>query len=378
MNNDVEEERPGDLILGEVFKDIRKFLQENSKTTVEDWQGDRGAFETAEETTTEASFEVESRMESISSGHSTDGVEAEMNAEDAVEEAECEAPAGETNRVERSIQPEKSLKGAVTFEEDLAILSSGDTDRSKEKFSNDGAAGRGNWNGSRDEREEYAENARDRKNGVDVPRRVCGGGSQHKFGAHLEIGEGNPNEKLEEYSADSGMKIEERPESRTSRCSVENIAASILRVSDEPEMGSSERSSEKIITLEAGASEGAVALAGNELTEGKKGKDCEISSLDDESHSERAVDSSAERLSPSREDTEICSQKEGDYLGEQFGILPEKGANCTEERSIMHSGKNATQSREEKKEKDLLGPPPAAGSLKNGRETDSTMSLLRP
>ncbi|XP_076686751.1 uncharacterized protein LOC143378709 [Andrena cerasifolii] len=374
MNNDVEEERRGDLILGEVFKDIREFLQENSKTTVEDWQGDRGAFGTVEETTTEASFEVESRMESISSGHSTDGVEAETNAEDAVEEA----PVGETNRVQRSIQPEKSLKGAVTFEEAPAILSSGDTDRSKEKFSNDGAAGGGIWDGSRDEREEYAENARDRKNGVDVPRRVRGASSQHKFRTHFEIGEGNPNENLEEYSADSKMKIEERPESRTSRCSVENFAASILRVSDEPEMGSSERSSEKIITSEAGAAEGAVALAGNELTEGKKGTDCEISSLDDESHSERAVDRSAERLSPSREDTEICSRKEGDYLGEQFGILPEKGANCTEERSIMHSGKNATQSREGKKEKGSLGLPPAADSLRNGNETDSTVSLLRP
>lgn len=179
--------------------------------------------------------------------------------------------------------------------------------------------------------------------------------------AHLQIEKGGSKENLE-YS-EFEMKIEEPSEVEESL--LENFPASVTQEGSNFRAKWSKQFGEKIITLEESPSESDVYSLQKKLI---KKENC-AASLENESQ-KMGFDGFEEG---STVNVEICS-KEDDYL-EQFGIIPEKEANCAEEKSIMQSEKNTTPPREEEKEKEL-GSSSDAELLRNSRN-EPTISLVR-
>ncbi|XP_026670228.1 uncharacterized protein LOC108626012 [Ceratina calcarata] len=163
--------------------------------------------------------------------------------------------------------------------------------------------------------------------------------------ASLEIATGG-----EPHLANSEKKFEEGPETTATRYLAEKFLISILEESL------------------------AFRTNSKELLSGR--------TIDQEKEDERSPPKFCERLTCPMTDNsnEICSAKEGDYpVDEQFGVDPEKEANRTEGESVMHSSKDATQSPAAESEGvEEVGPAPETSSLKNGRGTESTISLARP
>lgn len=218
-----------------------------------------------------------------------------------------------------------------------------DAYRTRSKLIN-GEVSPGIWSETNGEHEEYSNNRADCKNQVIN----CDGGvdcARHKFETHLEIGRSDLNENfLGGRSAGGGARIEEYSATESTRSPARNALTSLLEKIDNCDAESNESSDEKIITSKS--SSPGERLFENEFTEEAREENYEATSFCDEhQRTNMAVDSARERLSPIQPDGEICPRNEGDYLGEQFGVFPEKEENSIEEKSIMHSYKNSTQSR---------------------------------
>lgn len=164
------------------------------------------------------------------------------------------------------------------------------------------------------------------------------------------------------------MKIEEDRDASVSRALAAKFLALILQESSRFRMDSTELRRERTMGLGTNTSTECGQPSGKHTTEnGKKA---------DENES-RVFDKFGKSLTRTN-DSKICSQKGNDYPVEQFGVVPEKEANCMEEGSAMYPSRNATQSRIEGEEEEKVGPPPERNPLKNGPGTESTIFLGRP
>ncbi|XP_076247250.1 uncharacterized protein LOC143187131 [Calliopsis andreniformis] len=298
-------------------------------------------------------IEEETQMDDSLNERSIASITVKMNTESA-EEVAKRGTSEETNRAERSIHPETRLKAAVAFEETLAIL----LDQLDGKSTNESEL-RGNCYQPKNEREECAESVCYCKNEADRLTNDNEDDARYKSGTQLQIEEEWPT-NAGECLVESKMEIQETG----ARRSFVDFPVSVLQESNNLGMKSSRLLGEEIIDSEVCPWDNAASME-NELME----RSCGTLSGEDDG-SKMALDGIEERL---KVDTEICS-KQDDYLGEQFGIFPERGANCTEEKSIMHSEDTSSQGEEKEK----VGNLPIVEMLRGTRDAESSTSLVRP
>ncbi|XP_076286104.1 uncharacterized protein LOC143211893 [Lasioglossum baleicum] len=227
--------------------------------------------------------------------------------------------------------------------------------------------------------EKYAGNASDCGNRAEVTPGKDENCRVHKFEAHFEIGRSNFDETVPgKYSANSKMKLEEGLRTTAILFPARNLPTSAAEKIDKFGTESNRSFNEKIITSKS-FGPGTERSFENEFTEEANGENYEATSCHDERRSNMAVDSSEERLSPTQRDAEIWLRNEDDYLGEQFRVAPEKGANRIEGKSITHSYESSTQSREQlRKEEAEIGPPPVTDAVRNYYKNDVAVLITQP
>ncbi|CAL7936077.1 unnamed protein product [Xylocopa violacea] len=187
-----------------------------------------------------------------------------------------------------------------------------------------------------------------------------GADSSHKFPANFE--DGTDDERSGGRATDFGTKIEKRAETTASRFLARKLLALLLEESSAFRINSRE-------LLRGIDPEKEADHSSKERVAKEEQVDRDDATVNDKS---------AEFLTRAAtdKDNEIRPLEEDDYPDEQFGVVPEVGANCTEEKSVIHSSKNATQSRSGMLEaEDGVGPPPETSCLKNGRGAESTISF---
>ncbi|CAK9803604.1 hypothetical protein ANTPLA_LOCUS3722 [Anthophora plagiata] len=190
--------------------------------------------------------------------------------------------------------------------------------------------------------------------------------SSYKFEAHLEIARDDEDSK--ESLANSEMKIEECPETSVSRSLAVKFLASILKENGTYWTNSKEFLCERTFKTDAFA----------DVTRPHEKHVTEVE-REVESYSKISEKFEEHLLSNKKDDTETRPWKENDYPVEQSAVVPEKQANCTEEKSVMHLCMDVIKSRNTETEKEEeFGPYPGTNSLKNSHETESTISLDRP